>query len=607
MQGMLDDLFEAPKICGVEGQGDRVGLERGIHDISLPVHEDDVGSVICHALLHRKTEEQMRDQWARLSGSQGRRCCPLAEEPPFRKASDPPLRGEDYCCAQSLPASLRVGYGVPCPEDEEDFSFGMQLDSNPNFGAVPGISHVSAPLSTMNVERGAEGKSSTESLAGMPWQRLPGRTTREEWEEEWEQKGVRHFLTAPTSEKLERQVMLQFEDQVAKYDVIIHHAPQYHMLRHWLCGDDMNFIRSIHRCKPISTSGGKSGADFLVSHDHRFLLKAVHRKEFQMLEKKSDALFWHVDQVLFGKLPSVLVQVVGLFTVKVHSKAPSERRSKAQHWIVQRNLRWYLEADAITHFCFDLKGKADRKEKDDKKKDQNNDDANEKEAEDEDVGDNADATPVSAKGDGARVSQGGLVRAKTSPEFKGEDDRSPDKSPRATKAVNLMPPKSYAGPGTVVTPNDAAPIIQKEKPANVKKKVSSKVLLDQNFREWTQGRPLGLPRIDLMYLEAAIWNDCQLLAKQQLVDYSLLMAVAEPPDTGLDLERPETEALSGTLAIGIIDWLQPYNVFKWAETQYKTAIQAGDEKPTVIPPPEYAERFRQSMATVFVSAPAPPR
>ena len=39
-------------------------------------------------------------------------------------------------------------------------------------------------------------------------------------------------------------------------------------------GDDLNFVRSLHRCNPTQTSGGKSKAFFYESHDKRFLLKA---------------------------------------------------------------------------------------------------------------------------------------------------------------------------------------------------------------------------------------------------------------------------------------------------------------------------------------------
>ena len=109
------------------------------------------------------------------------------------------------------------------------------------------------------------------------------------------------------------------------------------------------------------TQGGKSRATFLMSHDKRFLLKAINQAEFQKLtsslEKKQDPpffptawlqptacqgeaenLFWYFDkakiaepcplrsteaggQVLFEKWPSLLTQVIGLFTVSATKKS----------------------------------------------------------------------------------------------------------------------------------------------------------------------------------------------------------------------------------------------------------------------------------------------
>merc|ERR1712048_1196231 len=100
---------------------------------------------------------------------------------------------------------------------------------------------------------------------------------KQPWEEEWEHLGARSVLTAATPVS---PIKLEFSDQGARYQVTIYHAPQFHILRHWLCGDDLNFVRSIHRCNRITPTGGKSRAAFFISHDERFLLKTVNRAEF---------------------------------------------------------------------------------------------------------------------------------------------------------------------------------------------------------------------------------------------------------------------------------------------------------------------------------------
>merc|ERR1712194_649301 len=82
-------------------------------------------------------------------------------------------------------------------------------------------------------------------------------------------------------------------------------------------------------------------------------------------------------------------------------------------------------------------------------------------------------------------------------------------------------------------------------PTKAPEPAKAKTGWDQDFREQNFGKPLCLPDEDLKYLEAAVSNDCALLAHLELIDYSMLLAAA-PPDN---------EDAMGTLGLGIIDWL----------------------------------------------------
>lgn len=335
--------------------------ERSIHGLCIPVHEEDVGSVIAHALMSRAVVEQMSSQWTAITGSP---CCPLhrAARAAISSEAEAAAAGEeikggasparapverwstcargDCSCLASLPQPLRDGQGQP--------------------SAALGSSSPSG-----SPDRDPQRALAQAKLAGLAWKHVTmlgdgeARCTSGEadeapgsgrWMDEWATFGVRAALT--TSVPVD-PVRAEFTDQVAnKYSVVIHHAPQYHILRHWLCGDDLNFARSLQHCKRLTTSGGKSGAAFFMSHDRRFLLKAINKAELKMLATQAEALFWYFDQVLFERLPSVLAQIVGMFTVSV------TRRQKARVWkrtfIVQRNLRYSLQSQP--HFCFDLKG-----------------------------------------------------------------------------------------------------------------------------------------------------------------------------------------------------------------------------------------------------------
>lgn len=188
------------------------------------------------------------------------------------------------------------------------------------------------------------------------WKRVPEYSCQEgsslakqRWEEDWERRGVR---TALTGQAPKEPIVAEFADKEAKYSVKIYHAPQFHILRHWLCGDDLNFARSIYKCKKIQPQGGKSRAAFFVSHDRRFLIKQVNKAELRMLTTQQEALMWYVDKVLFDKMPSVLAQVVGLFTITVESRTRARNNKKS--YVVQQNLRFSLGNQRQD--VFDLKG-----------------------------------------------------------------------------------------------------------------------------------------------------------------------------------------------------------------------------------------------------------
>jgi len=475
-----------------ESQYRHATLDRGVMGIALPVDPEDVGSVIAHALLSRQAQDQMAALWVRLCGH-GCGCCPLAG------ALQPGSGTPECSCFFSLPSSLRAS--AECSPPAPPSSSACQAASS---SAIPGLSGSKCD--------------SQKKFGGFAWQRLPEATARHPWEVEWERLGVRKVLTACTPME---PVRVEFADQCAKYSVIIHHAPQFHIIRHGLLGDDLNFVRSLHRCDRIAPSGGKTGAAFFISHDRRFLLKAVTNKyEYRMLTTQADALFWYADQVLFDKLPSVLAQILGLFTVCVTWRHKSKQLRRT--FIVQRNLRYNLRSRP--HCCFDLKGVGKRK---------------------------------------------------------------------VVPAVSPVPEeKEVDGTGAAICGSDGgAHVTLGSAPAPP----TRTVLWDQNFREWTEGRPLCLLSKDLKYLEAALLNDTTLLSSQSVVDYSLLLAAAQPNESDATIDQP------GTLSVGIIDYLRPYTWDKQLETYLKSAAHQTPGGPTVIEPADYAHRFLKAMGTFFAA------
>jgi len=115
------------------------------------------------------------------------------------------------------------------------------------------------------------------------------------------------------------------------------------------------------------------------------------------------------------------------------------------------------------------------------------------------------------------------------------------------------------------------------------------VLLDENFMEFTNGRPLPLRDQAKAYFNSAVLNDTLFLSLINVVDYSILV--------GMDEEHHE-------LVVGIIDYMRQYDIIKKMERMGKSVgMIAGQAEPTVIQPPNYRNRFQAAMERYFMMVP----
>ena len=102
--------------------------------------------------------------------------------------------------------------------------------------------------------------------------------------------------------------------------------------------------------------------------------------------------------------------------------------------------------------------------------------------------------------------------------------------------------------------------------------------MDLNFAEEYHSLPLFIGMEQKQILDAGLWNDTLFLAKQNVIDYSLLVIVSEE---------------DSVIATGIIDYMQHYTVEKAMESKYKTVV--GREIPTITDPLMYKTRFREQI------------
>lgn len=111
----------------------------------------------------------------------------------------------------------------------------------------------------------------------------------------------------------------------------------------------------------------------------------------------------------------------------------------------------------------------------------------------------------------------------------------------------------------------------------------NEVLLDENMVEYIYESPLFAREHSKKLLRASVWNDTLFLARQNVMDYSLMIAVDE--------DRKE-------LVVGIIDCIRTYTWDKKLESWIKDRGFGGGgrNRPTVTSPKEYKNRFREAMA-----------
>ncbi|KAF9884904.1 1-phosphatidylinositol-3-phosphate 5-kinase [Aspergillus nanangensis] len=117
------------------------------------------------------------------------------------------------------------------------------------------------------------------------------------------------------------------------------------------------------------------------------------------------------------------------------------------------------------------------------------------------------------------------------------------------------------------------------------------VLLDENMVDFIYETPLFVREHSKKLLSQSVWNDTLFLGRQNVMDYSLMIAIDE--------SRSE-------LVVGIIDCIRTYTWDKKLESWIKDRGFAGGGKnrPTVTSPKEYKSRFREAMARYVLQAPS---
>lgn len=125
-----------------------------------------------------------------------------------------------------------------------------------------------------------------------------------------------------TDSKISPHLRLSFGDDSStgggkvKFSVTCYFAKQFDSLRKKCCPSEVDFVRSLSRCRRWSAQGGKSNVYFAKSLDERFIIKQVTKTELESFEEFAPEYFKYLTDSLSSRSPTCLAKVLGIYQVR---------------------------------------------------------------------------------------------------------------------------------------------------------------------------------------------------------------------------------------------------------------------------------------------------
>ncbi|KAL4574422.1 hypothetical protein LXL04_021254 [Taraxacum kok-saghyz] len=155
--------------------------------------------------------------------------------------------------------------------------------------------------------------------------------------------------------KTSNHVKIPFEDDSGvdgkvKFSVTCYFAKNFDALRQKCCPNELDYVRSLSRCKRWSAQGGKSNVYFAKSLDERFIIKQVTKTELESFEEFAPEYFKYLMDSLNSGSPTCLAKIMGIYQVTVkHLRAGKEAKMNV---LVMENVFFKRNISRI----YDLKG-----------------------------------------------------------------------------------------------------------------------------------------------------------------------------------------------------------------------------------------------------------
>ncbi|CAL1390131.1 unnamed protein product [Linum trigynum] len=134
-----------------------------------------------------------------------------------------------------------------------------------------------------------------------------------------------------------------------KYTVTCYYAKRFEALRKICCPCDLDFVKSLSRCKKWGAQGGKSNVFFAKTLDDRFIIKQVTKTELESFIKFGPAYFKYLSQSISTRSPTCLAKILGIYQVSKQVKGGKETKMDI---LVMENLLFRRDVTRL----YDLKG-----------------------------------------------------------------------------------------------------------------------------------------------------------------------------------------------------------------------------------------------------------
>lgn len=128
-----------------------------------------------------------------------------------------------------------------------------------------------------------------------------------------------------------------------KYNVTCYYAKRFEALRRTCCPSELDFVRSLSRCKKWGAQGGKSNVFFAKTLDDRFIVKQVTKTELESFIKFAPAYFKYLSESISTGSPTCLAKILGIYQVtSKHLKGGKETKMDVlvmENLLYRRNIR----------------------------------------------------------------------------------------------------------------------------------------------------------------------------------------------------------------------------------------------------------------------------